>query len=186
MPIKSDIEIEKFRNGNQSVFKELYDRYFDSLFLFGQKYITNSEAVEDLVQDSFIKLWEKRSLFFHEAAIKAFLYKTVRNACLNFIDHQKVERNFEKKSNQEVLSEDYFLKNVIEEEVYRIISETVDKLPESARQIYLLSLKGLKNAEIAEDLNISINTVKTQKQRASKFLKENLKDLFILLLFLSN
>ena len=184
MPTNTHIAIEKFRGGSQSAFKGLYDKYYEALFLFGQKYITNSEAVEDLVQESFIKVWEKRSSFFHEAALKAFLYKTVRNSCLNYLDHQKVERNYEQQSKADVLSEDYFLNNVIEEEVNRIIAETVDKLPESARLIYLLSLKGLKNAEIAEDLNISINTVKTQKQRASKFLKENLKDLFTMLLFL--
>ena len=184
MSISANIAIDKFRSGNQSAFKSLYDKYYEALFLFGQKYIPNSEAVEDLVQESFIKVWEKRSSFFHEAALKAFLYKSVRNACLNYLDHQKVERNYEAQSKTDVLSEDYFLNNVIEEEVNRIISDTVNKLPESARMIYLLSLKGLKNAEIAEDLNISINTVKTQKQRAGKFLKENLKGLFTMLLFL--
>ncbi|NOU60857.1 RNA polymerase sigma-70 factor [Marinifilum caeruleilacunae] len=184
MPTTANIAIDKFRGGSQSAFKNLYDKYYEALFLFGQKYIPNSDVVEDLVQESFIKVWEKKSSFFHEAALKAYLYKTVRNACLNYLDHQKVERNYESQSKEDVLSEDYFLNNVIDEEVNRIIAETVNKLPESARIIYLLSLKGLKNAEIAEDLNISINTVKTQKQRASKFLKENLKDLFTMLLFL--
>jgi RNA polymerase sigma-70 factor (ECF subfamily) len=184
MPTTANIAIEKFRSGSQSAFKNLYDKYYEALFLFGQKYIPNSDVVEDLVQESFIKVWEKRSSFFHEAALKAYLYKTVRNACLNYLDHQRVERNYESQSRVDILSEDYFLNNVINEEVNRIIADTVNKLPESARLIYLLSLKGLKNAEIAEDLNISINTVKTQKQRASKFLKENLKDLFTMLLFL--
>ncbi|PXX97778.1 RNA polymerase sigma-70 factor [Marinifilum breve] len=184
MPTTANISIEKFRSGSQSAFKSLYDKYYEALFLFGQKYVTNSEVVEDLVQESFIKVWEKKSSFYHEAPLKAFLYKTVRNSCLNYLDHQKVERNYEAQTKTDVLCEDYFLNNVIEEEVNRIIADTVGKLPESARAIYLLSLRGLKNAEIAEDLNISINTVKTQKQRASKFLKENLKDLFTMLMFL--
>ena len=180
----ADIAINKFRSGNQSAFKNLYDKYYDALYLFGLKFIPNQDAVEDLVQESFIKVWEKRNSFYHEAALKAFLYKSVRNACINYLDHQKVTRKYESQADKDILSHDYFLNNVIEEEVNRIISETLQKLPESARLIYLLSLKGLKNAEIAEDLSISINTVKTQKQRASKFLKENLKDLFTMLYFL--
>ncbi|MGQ1911379.1 RNA polymerase sigma-70 factor [Marinifilum sp. RC60d5] len=184
MTLITEIAIDKFRSGKESAFKNLYDKYFDALFLFGLKFIPNSEAVEDLVQESFIKLWERRKSFYHEATLKAFLYKSVRNACLNYIDHQKVTQKYEKNADTDVSSNDYFLNNVIEEEVNRMIAETFQKLPESARKIYLLSLKGLKNAEIAEDLNISVNTVKTQKQRANKFLKENLKDLFTMLFFM--
>ncbi|PKQ62813.1 hypothetical protein BZG02_11495 [Labilibaculum filiforme] len=172
-----------FRNGNQDSFKHLYDKYFDVLFLFGQKYISGQDIVEDIIQESFIKVWEKRATFYHEAALRAFLYKTVRNSCLNQIEHQKVRKSYEGQVNKTICDEDYFLHNVIEEEVSRMIKDTVQKLPESARLIYLLSLKGLKNAEIAEDLDISINTVKTQKQRAGKFLKENLKNLFTILYF---
>lgn len=175
--------LKLFRDGNQDSFKDLYDRYFDALFLFGHKYISAQDIVEDIIQESFIKIWEKRASFYHEAALRAFLYKTVRNSCLNQIEHQKVRKSYEGQVDKDVSNDNYFLTNVIEEEVNRIISETVNKLPESARLIYLLSLKGLKNAEIAEDLEISINTVKTQKQRASKFLKENLRNLFSILYF---
>jgi len=184
MTTQYSIPINKFREGNQTAFKDLYNKYYDSLFLFGQKYITNRNAVEDIIQETFLKVWEKRDSFFHEATLRAYLYKTMRNSCLNVIEHEKVCRNYQEGSVKDIESNDFFLHNVIEEEVNRIIAETIQKLPESARLIYLLSLKGLKNAEIAEDLDISINTVKTQKQRASRFLKENLKNLFTLLCFL--
>lgn len=176
--------LKQFRKGNQDSFKHLYDKYFDALLLFGQKYIVTQSVVEDIIQESFIKIWEKKTTFYHEAAMRAFLYKTVRNSCLNHIDHQKVCKAYESNANIDVSSNDYFLHNVIEEEVNRTIASAVQQLPESARLIYLLSLKGLKNADIAEDLDISINTVKTQKQRASKFLKEKLKDLFTILYFI--
>lgn len=176
--------LKLFRNGNQDSFKDLYDKYFDALYLFGHKYIPAQDIVEDIIQESFIKIWEKRASFYHEAALRAFLYKSVRNSCLNQIEHQKVRKSYEGQVGKDVSNDDYFLYNMIEEEVNRIISETVNKLPESARLIYLLSLKGLKNAEIAEDLEISINTVKTQKQRANRFLKENLKNLFTILYFI--
>ena len=176
--------LKSLRNGNENSFKCLYDKYFDVLYMFGHKYISSQDVVEDIIQESFVKVWEKRSSFYHEAALLAFLYKTVRNSCLNQIDHQKVRITYENQSAKDIHDDDYFLNNVIDEEVSRIIAETVQKLPESARLIYLLGLKGLKNSEIAEDLDISINTVKTQKQRATKFLKENLKDLFTILPFM--
>lgn len=176
--------LKSFRNGNEKSFKCLYDKYFNALFMFGHNYISSQDVVEDIIQESFLKVWEKRASFYHESALKAFLYKTVRNSCLNQIEFRKVRVTYENQSAKDIYDEDYFLKRVIDEEVGRTIAEAVQKLPESARLIYLLGLKGLKNSEIAEDLDVSINTVKTQKQRATKFLKENLKDLFTILPFL--
>ena len=184
MKITAPLLLKKFRSGNQTAFSGLYDKYYEALYLFGLKYISNQAVVEDIVQESFIKVWEKRASFFHEAALRAFLYKTVRNSCINHLEHLKVCKNFEHQAGKDLSCNDFFLHNVIEEEVNRIIADTIQQLPESQRLIYLLSLKGVKNNEIAEDLDISINTVKTQKQRATKFLKENLKDLFTILCFL--
>jgi RNA polymerase sigma-70 factor (ECF subfamily) len=176
--------LRKFRNGNELVLESLYNRYYEALVFFGQKYIPCQDVVEDIVQESFIKLWEKRKSFFHEASVRSFLYKAVRNACINQLEHIKVCKEYEKKSIAAESNNDNYLNHIIEEEVNRTIAETVQELPESSRLIYLLSLKGVKNAEIAEDLNISVNTVKTQKQRATKYLKENLKNLFTLFSFL--
>lgn len=164
---------EKFRKGDQQIFQQLYYKYFDALFLFGSKYVCNSAIVEDIVQDSFMKSWTQRKSFFHESPFKAFLYTSVKNACLNHLAHEKVKMKFEEKAIVE--SKSFFHNNIIEEEVYKHIRDSINKLPESARKIYMLSLQGVKNNEIAEDLNISVNTVKTQKQRAGNFLKRKLK-----------
>lgn len=167
--------LKQFRNGDSPAFKMIYERYFDALYLFGMKYIPIQDVVEDTLQETFVKAWEKRAYFFHELALKAFLYKSVKNSCLNHIEHQTVRKKFEFRQDSESYDENLFYKNIIEEEVNRYISDAVSQLPESARIIYLLSLKGIKNKDIAEDLDISINTVKTQKLRASLSLKEKLK-----------
>ncbi len=177
MPQKQ-LHIEKFRRGNEIVLKHLYDKYYDALVFFGLDYITNQQIVEDIVQDCFIKLWQKRDLFYHENTIRSFLYKSVRNACFNQKEHLKVRKDYmDRELHQSNYDEDHYLNNVIKEETLRIITEKVNQLPEQARIIYLLNLKGVKLTEIAEDLDISINTVKTQKQRAKKFLKERLSEL---------
>lgn len=167
--------LKEFRNGDNIAFKKIYDRYFNALYLFGMKYIPVQNVMDDILQEVFIKTWEKRAFFFHELALKAFLYKSVKNSCINHIEHQAVQKKFESRQDQDLYSENTFYKNIIEEEVNLHISEALKELPESARIIYLLSLKGVKHKDIAEDLKISVNTVKTQKLRATRFLKEKLK-----------
>jgi len=172
----SNTILKQFRNGDNFAFKKIYERYFDALYLFGMKYVSTQDVMEDILQEIFIKAWEKRAFFFHELALKAFLYKSVKNACLNHIEHQSVKKKFELRQDSNSYDENIFYRNIIEEEVNRHIAEAVKELPASARIIYLLSLKGVKNKDIAEDLEISVNTVKTQKLRASRFVKEKLKN----------
>ena len=176
--------IDRFRNGDHKAFKALYDAHFDSLYLFGMKYIPIKDVVEDIVQEAFIKVWERREDFFDEPSLKAFLYKSIRNTCLNNIQHNKVEEKFI--NYQKIISdgEAFFSDSVIEEELNLIISNTLNELPEASRDIYILYLNALKNNEIAEDLGISVNTVKTQKQRATKFLKQRLTEVVSILLLI--
>ena len=94
--IKSeDVFIKKFRAGNGSVFKEIFDNYYLPVKSYGFQYVENDEMVEDFVQDAFLKVWEKREDFYFVAAIKSFLYMSVRNACLDYLSHQKVQRRNE-------------------------------------------------------------------------------------------
>ncbi len=175
------LHIENFRRGNETVFKYLYDKYYDALVFFGMNYLSNQQVIEDIVQDCFIKLWDSRDNFYHENTIKSFLYKSVRNRCINHQQHLKVRNDYmEREQYQQRNNEEHYLNHIIKEETHRIITEKVNELPEQARLIYLLNLKGVKLTEIAEDLDISINTVKTQKQRATKFLKKRLSELLSL------
>lgn len=176
--------IERLRSDSSGALKELYDKYYETLVLFGTKYVAEQAVVEDIVQETFIKVWEKRHYFFQEEALRAFLYKSVRNACLNQLEHVAVHKKYTEEAISNLRSEEYFLQNVISEEVQRIIHETVEKLPAAAKTIYLMSLNGYKNLEIAEDLGISVNTVKTQKLRAKRFLQENLKKIHTILIWI--
>jgi RNA polymerase sigma-70 factor (ECF subfamily) len=170
--------IERSSSGGDSELKILYYKYYDTLVLFGHKFFHDQAVIEDIVQEAFIKFWERRVNFNSENAIRAFLYKTVHNSCINQLEHLKVRKKYSQKATPLVDTDESFSQFVIEEEVHRAIAEAVNNLPESARAIYLMSLNGVKNYEIAEDLNISINTVKTQKMRAKHFLREKLKYIY--------
>lgn len=131
---------------------------------------------EDIVQDTFVHVWENQGNFNDLVSTKVFLYRTVKNKCLNQIKHQTVKNTFAENQTDNQFEENLFIKNCIEEETIRLIYEAIESLPENCKNIIDLSLKGLKNEEIAETLKISINTVKTHKKTAYKLLRIKLKD----------
>jgi RNA polymerase sigma-70 factor (ECF subfamily) len=161
-------------NIDKKEFKITFDLHYKPLCAFGYRYVKDSFVAEDMIQEVFEILWEKRSDFNHEKAVKAFLYTSVRNKCLNHLKHKAVLEKHEEKLIYELESESFFTQHVIEEETFNQLYIEIEHLPNAAKKIILLALKGLKNKEIAETLNISENTVKTQKKIAYSKLKKGL------------
>lgn len=161
--------------------KSLFDLLYLRLCRFADQIISDSATAEDIVQEAFIKFWQRNAEIKDLPAIKTFLYVMVRNACLNHLKHQKVVQKFAQ-TQTEVAEEAAVLKAEVWGEVHRAIAS----LPEGCRNVFKLSyLEGLKNQEIADELKISINTVKTQKARALELLKLRLKpETFLALCFL--
>ena len=144
---------------NEREFHNVFDKYYVALCLFANQYTENEETSADIVQDSFAKLWQIRDDFFYLHQVKAFLYTAVRNKALNELEHSKVV-----------------------EETYRILAEAIDKLPDQMRAIMRLAMEGKKNAEIAEQLNVSVETVHTLKKIAYKKLRIYLKEYYYFLI----
>ena len=162
-------------------FKSIFDSYYPALCLFASNIVIDDAVAEDLVQEVFIKLWEKTEPLNNEYALKTFLYNAVKNKCLNHLEHSKVVQKH-KEHTHIVLKDNSEINNlIIEEETHRLIYNAIDELPAQCKNILLLSINGLKNNEIAEELDISANTVKTQKKIAYKQLKIKLKDIYPLL-----
>jgi len=166
--------IRHINRGKKGAFKDLFDHYFNALAAFGYKYVADQSVVEDMVQEVFITCWEKRGDFNHINALKSFLYTSVRNKCLNHLKHQAVQKKHENALIYELESDHHFAGQVIEEETFNLLHAEIKDLPRSAQEIMMLALNGLKNQEIADELNISLNTVKTQKKIAYSKLKDRL------------
>ena len=169
---EGDFDNSKFIN--RKTFESIFDNHFNALCAFGYRYIADTFAVEDMVQEVLVSFWEKRQNFEHKNAIKAFLYTSVRNKCLNHIKHQTVLKKHEESLIYELESEQFFTHHIIEEETFNQLYVEINHLPESAQKIMLLAVKGLKIKEIATTLGISENTVKTQKKIAYSKLKKKL------------
>jgi RNA polymerase sigma-70 factor (ECF subfamily) len=158
--------------------REAFDAYYSALCLFAFKYLHDREAASDIVQDAFLKLLESGKSCCNKEEMKVFLYVVVRNMCLNLIRHQKIVTSYEKSCLE---SPEYFRDALVEEETARIIRTTVLQLPPRSRQIMLHSMKGLGNQEIATLLGISVNTIKTLKNKSFSLLRHKLRHLFTLI-----
>ena len=178
MKALTDAVINNFRKGDQKALRHIFAELYPTLCYFACKYVQDKDEAEDITQEVFIELWNQREKFTGISHIKTFLYISVRNRCLNVLKHQRVIGKYE----QEQLSDDVgtiaFEDHLIQAEVTGKIKNAVDSLPEQQKKITLLSIQGLKNHEIAEDLQISVNTVKLQKKIAYRKLREMLGIVF--------
>lgn len=167
--------------------EEIFALYYSRLCHFAFQLLTNKEEVEDIVQDAFVAFWNNRELVSENPiAIKNYLYTAVRNACYNLHRQAKVQERYLLIENPATVEESQVLNAMIRAEVMEEIYKAIDTLPEGCQRIFRLGyLEGISNPKIAEVLGISVNTVKTQKQRALKVLRANLKsDIFLAILII--
>lgn len=167
----------KLKDGDEHAFKELFERYYSSMCLFARQFLNDHELAEETVQDMFVKIWEKRSLLNIETSVKQYLFRSIRNQCLNQIQHEKIKHRYANKvlesAHQEVDPDQYY----IEVDLLRRIEKSIDSLPPKRREIFRLSREqGMKYKEIADTLNISVKTVEAQMGLALKYLRDELKD----------
>lgn len=165
----------------------LFDRYYSRLCYYAFTIMQDKEAAKDIVQDVFFKCLKSLSDIDNEAAAKNLLYLSVRNACFNYLRHQGVKEQYAASMLEEPAEiGEKGLDEIVKAEVIAEIRNAIEALPEGCKMVIKLSfLEGLKNEEIAENMGISINTVKSQKQRALKLLRLKLDlNSYTLLLFL--
>ena len=177
--------IQEFARGGESAFRVLYDRYAVALRYFAAKYLNEDTMIDDVVQDAFVDLWEKRSDFRGEYAVKAYLYKAVRNDCLNLMRHQQVEDKYARRVVTEGEDSESFLDRILESEIFQTLSDVFNELPPACKEVYQMSLDGKSHEEIAQTLNISVNTVKKHKNNANHYMRVRLKNVLSLLAWIS-
>ena len=156
--------IADIRRGNKQAFKKLFDDYYPILCVFASHYIEDKEVCKDIAQDVLLAYWERKEDFDDILKVKSFLYP-------NFSGQEEIDSGFEAA--------------IIEQETFHMVRKAVEELPTQMRNIILYSMKGLKNHEIADKLQISEGTVHTLKKFAYRKLRESLKGInYTLLLFL--
>ena len=157
-------------------FEEIYVSWFSRMKYFALEYVVSEEDAENIVQDVFTELWERKEILAYDVNLVALLFTSIKNRCIDLLRHRIVVKE---------------AVNLIQEEyqatlrMKRIITEVVDSLPEKCREIFIKSkIEGKKQKDIAAELNISLKTVENQMAIAYKKIKSELKDYLPLLIFL--
>lgn len=163
----------------------LFKENYRPLVFFAFRLTQNYGEAEDAVQDAFVKYWNHRERISDSpAAIKSYLYTSVKNACSNNRRHQVVAARFEAEREAAVETERDMLDLMLEAETIALVHRAISILPPVCRQVVRLShFEGKKNEEIAIEMGISVNSVKTHKKRGIKMLREKLGSEALLLLF---
>jgi RNA polymerase sigma-70 factor (ECF subfamily) len=168
----------------EHAFKQLHA----PLFFYALKFLDDDEAARDLVQDAFLKLLNNNEQRNRIENLKSYLFKTVKNNCLNYLTHKKVENEYQEQEVDRSKREIHFYDThttLVEKELQQNLKEAIDKLPEHYRTPFILSrFEELKNKEIAEQLGLPLRTVETQIYRAMNLLRkkfsEQIQSLFLL------
>lgn len=170
-------------------FDQIFQDYHHSLLLYSLKFVENENDAHDIVQEVFVAVWEKEKYKLEKAHIKSYLFNAVRNSCFNYLKHQTIVRKHVEveQVTLKIHELDFYKsgeKSLIEKEDLEKIYDAIDSLSDNYKEIIELSrFEGLKNKQIAEQLEIPRRTVETRLFRALNKLREILsnKQIFILL-----
>jgi RNA polymerase sigma-70 factor (ECF subfamily) len=165
--------LQLFKKGKEEGFNYFFNSLYKPLYFFAIRYINDKAAAEDIVSDSFIKLWDKREIFETESGIKAYLYKSVYNASIRWLQ-QKQNRSIHliSYSKQNEISEQGYIHNIIKAETIQFLHNAIQHLPSQCQKVFTkLFIEGKSVSETAQEMNLTISTVKNQKARGIKLLK---------------
>ncbi len=168
--------------------QEFIKQNSSSFYVFASHYVDNKETIDDFLQEAYIKLWTHRKTIGAVKSPRNYFFTVIRNVIIdNWTYYQQNDQEKDTLDYLNIASNETFIEHMIEAESSCLIAEAIQKLTPQSRKVILMTLQENNMNEIADALNISINTVKTIKYRALKQLSEYLskEDFLLLLLFLS-
>lgn len=174
--------IQKLKNGDESGLRQMFDIYYSPLCIFTLKYIDSFDLAEDLVQETFIKFWEKKRVERLRGSLKSYLFMAVKNNALNYIRQNKKFRIEELDDEFDLLMEEPSDKEDLELKKQKLYSELESLSPQSRKVFEAIIFNDKRYKEVAEELDISVNTVKTHYSRALKQLRSSLDIIIMIML----
>lgn len=178
--------IAGLRESNEVIFENVFKSYYSRLCNFANTIVCDSFEAEEMVQHTFLTIWENREVISIHTSLKSYLYRAVHNHCLNRVKHLKVRKahsDFMKYQDEPVF--DNASQHIISSELEQQINKAIQEMPQQCRTVFVLSrFENLTYAEIAEQMDISIKTVEKHMMKALKIMREDLKDYLPYLLWL--
>lgn len=163
-------------NGDELAFRILFHRYRSKLYKFSLRYVKSVDVAEDIIQDTFLKIWEQRQALQPELNFEAYLFRIGRNQIFNEFKKSTHQAAFEAFTLQNITDNRQTEWEVIAQNYQELLQSALELLPPQRRQIFQLSrIEGLSHEEIAQKLNLSKNTIKVQINKALKSIRESLE-----------
>lgn len=163
--------------GNILEFEMLFKQYYAPLVVYACKYVTDLDVAREIVQDFFVRLYEKRQSLSIDTSVKSYLYRSVYNCCINYFNQRNIQEKHLKSIDLERDDEENLEREINTVELQQQISKVINSLPSKCQRIFKMNrYEGIKNEEIAQQLNISKRTVETQISKALKILRNRLSD----------
>ncbi|MES2688918.1 MAG: RNA polymerase sigma-70 factor [Bacteroidota bacterium] len=181
----TDIQlVENIRQGDLKSFEQVFNAYAENLVRYAETILKNTYEAEDIVQQLFVQLWDKRSTLVITTSLKSYLYRAAHNSSLNKIKQHGVRDSYAEYytyvGNAETGSA---AQRVEAKEVNTAIETAIEELPEQCRKVFRLSrFEQMKYQQIADELGISVKTVENQMGKALKHMRLRLKDYMLLLM----
>lgn len=175
--------LSRLQAGDYSAFSNVFSAYYRDLVIFASRYTNDLSSAEELVQDTFVMLWEDRCSIRINTSLKSYLLKTVQNKCIDWFRHKKIVRAhqnhvLEKPPQLSLNTDSYLLYSELNERIENALRLLPDPISEAFR---LNRQKGLKYSEIAEISGVSVRTVEVRIGKALHLLRRYLKDYFIVI-----
>lgn len=178
--------IQGLQSGKEVVFESIFREYYVRLCNFAYSFLEDKDESEEVVQSTFLSIWEKHDNIDIQVSIKSYLYRAVHNSCLNRIKHGNVKSAHRErtKNDSQIFTEDAS-DHLISKELEHQIEVAIDSLPPKCGMVFRLSrFENLSYAEIADQMKISVKTVENQMIKALKILRVELKDYLPALIWL--
>ncbi len=176
MAFKGILLQQKTRNDDIAAFEVLFRKYYEDLVKYSYSFTKDIDAAEEIVQDFFYNFWKNRKEIDIKLSIKAYLFRSVRNNSLKYLDFIDVRRKYAERVLSMNKDESGFDNNDLEySELKEIVEDSLNELPERCSLIFRMSrFDGLKYEEIAKELSVSVKTVEANMTKALKHLRKQL------------
>jgi RNA polymerase sigma-70 factor (ECF subfamily) len=172
--------ISKLRNGDISAFTSIFSAFYKDLVIFAARFTKDINSAEEIVQDTFVHLWEEHDAININTSLKSYLLKTVNNKCIDWYRHEKVKKEHADFVLETSIYYEYDTENyVLHSELECKIEEALALLPYEISQVFRMNrFKGLKYQEIAELLGVSVRTIEVRIGKSLHLLRTHLKEYF--------
>jgi RNA polymerase sigma-70 factor (family 1) len=167
--------VDRLRSGDPESFSDIFSVYYKDLVHFAYTFIHDLPGAEDIVQDTFVWLWETRENLNITVSLKSLLLKTIQNKCIDWHRHRKIMSSHSEYMVNSAPLYEYSTDNyLLRSEMEQIIEKALEQLPENIAESYKMSRQeGLKYNEIAEKLDVSVRTVEVRISKALELLRKS-------------